>query len=99
MPSLPAPNADLPKPGKCRPILESLCISASVAAQSFIRKREIAVSFARTQISIVHQNKGMKMNAAKREIVRVDEASDRRIHVLYGLTEEEIRIVEGNILT
>jgi hypothetical protein len=37
----------------------------------------------------------MKMNAAKREIVRVDEASDRRVYVLYGLTEEETRIVEG----
>ncbi len=31
----------------------------------------------------------------EREIVRVDEEIDRRVYVLYGLTEEEIRIVEG----
>jgi len=31
----------------------------------------------------------------EREIVRVDEEIDRRVYVLYGLTEEEIEIVEG----
>jgi len=31
----------------------------------------------------------------EREIVRVDEEIDRRVYVLYGLTEEEIKIVEG----
>ena len=31
----------------------------------------------------------------EREIVRVDEEIDRRVYVLYGLTLEEIRIVEG----
>ena len=32
----------------------------------------------------------------EREIVRVDEEIDRRVYVLYGLTEEEIKIVEGS---
>lgn len=32
----------------------------------------------------------------EREIVRVDEEIDRRVYVLYGLTEEEIKVVEGN---
>ena len=31
----------------------------------------------------------------EREIVRVDEKIDKRVYVLYGLTEEEIKIVEG----
>jgi len=31
----------------------------------------------------------------EREIVRVDEEIDKRVYVLYGLTEEEIKIVEG----
>ena len=31
----------------------------------------------------------------EREIVRVDEEIDKRVYVLYGLTDEEIRIVEG----
>jgi len=31
----------------------------------------------------------------EREIVRVDEEIDRRVYVLYGLTQEEIRVVEG----
>jgi len=31
----------------------------------------------------------------EREIVRVDEGIDRRVYVLYRLTEEEIKIVEG----
>lgn len=31
----------------------------------------------------------------EREIIRVDEEIDRRVYVLYGLTEEEIRIVEA----
>ena len=31
----------------------------------------------------------------EREIVRVDEEIDRRVYVLYGLTPDEIRIVEG----
>jgi len=29
------------------------------------------------------------------ETVRVDEEIDRRVYVLYGLSEEEIRVVEG----
>jgi len=33
--------------------------------------------------------------ATWREIVRVDEEIDRRVYILYGLTEEEIKIVEG----
>ena len=31
----------------------------------------------------------------EREIARVDEEIDQRVYVLYGLTEEEIGIVEG----
>jgi len=31
----------------------------------------------------------------EREIVRVDQEIDQRVYVLYGLTEEEIKIVEG----
>lgn len=32
----------------------------------------------------------------EREIIRVGEAIDQRVYVLYGLTEEEIKIVKGN---
>ena len=32
----------------------------------------------------------------EREIVRVDEEIDRQVYVLYGLTDEEIKIVEGS---
>ena len=32
----------------------------------------------------------------EREIVRVDEEIDRRVYVLYELTEEEIKIIEGS---
>jgi len=31
----------------------------------------------------------------ERETVRVDEEIDRRVYVLYGLTPDEIKIVEG----
>ena len=31
----------------------------------------------------------------EREILRVDEEIDKRAYVLYGLTEDEIKIVEG----
>ena len=31
----------------------------------------------------------------EREILRVDEEIDKRVYVLYGLTKEEIRVVEG----
>jgi len=30
------------------------------------------------------------------EIVRVDEEIDKRVYVLYGLSEEEIKVVDGN---
>jgi hypothetical protein len=32
----------------------------------------------------------------EREIVRVDEEIDKRVYVLYGLSPDEIKIVEGN---
>jgi len=88
-------NAGLPKPSKCRPILESLVISAPVAAQYFIPKWEFVVSIVPMQINTVQQNNGKKMCITKNEIVRVDEESDKKVYVLYGLTEEEIKIVEG----
>ncbi len=31
----------------------------------------------------------------EREIVRVDEEIDRRVYVLYGMTEDEIKVVKG----
>lgn len=31
----------------------------------------------------------------ERELVRMDEEIDKQVYVLYGLTEDEIRIVEG----
>jgi len=31
----------------------------------------------------------------EREIVRVDEEIDRRVYVLYELTDDEIKVVEG----
>ena len=37
-----------------------------------------------------------KVRNLEREIVRVDAEIDRRVYVLYGLTDEEIKIVEGN---
>jgi len=32
----------------------------------------------------------------EREIVRVDEEIDKRVYVLYGLTEDEVKVLEGN---
>jgi len=32
----------------------------------------------------------------EREIVRVDEEIDKRVYVLYGLMEEDVRIVEDS---
>jgi len=44
------------------------------------------------------QRKGMndldRVHNLAREILRADEEIDKRVYVLYGLTEEEIRIVE-----
>ena len=37
-----------------------------------------------------------KAQALKAEINRVDEEIDKMVYQLYGLTEEEIKIVEGN---
>ena len=36
-----------------------------------------------------------KARSLDRQIQSVDEEIDRRVYVLYGLTEEEIKIVEG----
>jgi hypothetical protein len=96
MPSLLVRNAVLQKPSKCRPIPESFFISVPVAAQCFTPRQGIAVPFVRTQTNIVHPNRGKKMNLTQLEILRKDKKIDRRVYVLYGLTEEEIRIVEGS---
>ena len=64
-------------------------------AQSCVPSQACVVSIVRMPINIVLQNKKRKMNLAKHEILRVDEEIDRRVYVLYGLSADEIRIVEG----
>lgn len=36
-----------------------------------------------------------EISTLKCEIARVDEEIDKRVYILYGLSEEEIKIVEG----
>ena len=62
----------------------------------------------RMQINTVHQSRGnmlklhkhslcmpQEQEMVKREIESTDERIDRLVYELYGLTEEEIRIVES----
>ena len=89
MPSSPVRNAGLPKPSKCRLIRESFYISAPVAARYFIPKQEFVVSIVPTQINTAQQNKGKKMCIIMKHEI------DRRLDVLYGLSEKEIKIIEA----
>jgi hypothetical protein len=45
--------------------------------------------------SVRHEDDLDRVRNLEREIVRVDEEIDKRVYVLYGLSEEEIRIIEG----
>jgi len=45
--------------------------------------------------SVRHEDDLDRVRNFEREIVRVDEEIDKRVYQLYGLTEEEIKIVEG----
>jgi hypothetical protein len=36
-----------------------------------------------------------RVRSLERQIASMDEEIDKRVYVLYGLTEEEIKIVEG----
>ena len=100
-------NVGLRKPSKCHLILESFYISAPVAAQSFIPRQEFAVSIVHILINTVRPNRGnmLKLHKhnprtsheqemVKREIESTDERIDRLVYELYGLSEEEIAIVE-----
>jgi len=66
------------------------------------------VSIVHIQINTVQQNRESMLKLHKRsprtpqeqeslqrEIVLVDEEIDKRVYILYGLTEEEIKIVDG----
>ena len=53
------------------------------------------MSIARMQISIVRPCRGKNQEMVKREIESTNKAIDKLVYALYGLTEEEIRIVEG----
>jgi len=37
-----------------------------------------------------------RVRTLERQIAQVDAEIDQRVYVLYGLTEEEIKVVEGN---
>jgi hypothetical protein len=37
-----------------------------------------------------------KQESLQREVVRVDKEIDKRVYILYGLMEEEIKMVDGN---
>ena len=54
------------------------------------------MSIVRMQINAVQQNNGKKMCITKHELVRVEEEIDKQVYVLYGLSEAEIKVVEGN---
>ncbi|WP_373521666.1 hypothetical protein [Aquiflexum sp.] len=41
------------------------------------------------------KNKSIKAQALQSDITRLDREMDKLVYELYGLTEEEIRIVEG----
>jgi hypothetical protein len=46
--------------------------------------------------SVRHEDDLDRVRNLEREIVRVDEEIDRKVYVLYGLTEEEIEVVKGS---
>lgn len=57
------------------------------------------MSFAHTPINIARRNSGnllIHQEMVKREIESTDRGIDGLVYELYGLSEEEIRIVEGN---
>ena len=57
------------------------------------------MSFAHTPINIARRNSGnllIHQEMVKREIESMDRGIDGLVYELYGLSEEEIRIVEGN---
>jgi hypothetical protein len=46
------------------------------------------------QTGSAHPGRAKKANLTKHDIISVDEELNRRVYSLYGLTEEEIKIVE-----
>ncbi len=46
--------------------------------------------------SVRRENDLDRVRNLEREIVRVDEEIDKRVYVLYGLTEDEVKVVEGS---
>ena len=46
--------------------------------------------------SMGHEDDLDRVRNLEREIIRVDEEIDKRVYVLYGLSPEEIMVVEGS---
>ncbi len=101
-------NVALRKPSKCRLIHESFSINAPVAAQSCVPKKGIVVSIAHIQINTARQSRRKKLElhkqsprtpGEKESLAREIESTDRMIgglvYELYGLSEDEVKIVEG----
>jgi len=65
-------------------------------AYAEIEKRiENLLTLQKERQSVRREDNLDRVRNLEREIVRVDEEIDRRVYVLYGLTEEEIKVVDG----
>ena len=88
-------NAGLLRESKCRPIRESFTMNAPVVGQCFVRYSANAVCFVHFQIGIVPQNSVKSRQRVTLKAKSRNGQIDTLVRELYGLTPEEIRIVEG----
>ena len=60
-----------------------------------IQLMEKMLAWQKERQSVRREDNLDRVRNLEREIVRVDEEIDKRVYVLYGLTPDEIKIVEG----
>ena len=56
---------------------------------------ENSLVFQKERQSVRREDDLDRVRNLERQIAQVDEEIDQRVYALYGLTEEEIRIIEG----
>jgi len=77
---------------------EIITISQTIETQNTVEYVKLAqkmLALQKERQSVRREDDLDRVRNLERETVRVDEEIDRRVYVLYGLTEDEIKIVEG----
>ena len=78
-------------------VLPKLTISDEKSAHDeIVRLVEKMLALQKERQSVRREDDLDRVRTLEKQIAFIDEEIEKRVYVLYGLTEEEIRIVEGN---